>query len=118
MIGIQRQLVVQDRAFAAQIEIRMVCQVDDRVAIGGSAVIDAQLVIEQSVIDERGEIAGIALFAVFAEICEMQNVPVFAYGPLALIEPAETAVQMIRAVVARQLIFNCRSMKTYHLRCG
>ena len=68
MIGIQRQLMVQDRVFAAQVKIRVVRQVNDRVAIGRRAVINAQFVIEQSVINERGEIAGIALFAVFAEI--------------------------------------------------
>ena len=53
MIGVQRQLMVQDRAAAAQVEIRVVREVDDRVAIRCRAVIDPQLVIEQSVIDER-----------------------------------------------------------------
>ena len=63
--------MVQDRAGAAQVEIRVVRQVDDRVAIGRGAVIDVQLVIVQSVIDERGEIAGVTFFSSFAVVRQM-----------------------------------------------
>src|ERR1041384_155058 len=106
MIGIQRQLMVQDRARAAQVEIRMVRQINNSVAIRRCAVINAQLVIEQSVIDLRPDIPWIALFAVFTEICEMQSLFAFAHVPHTLIETLETAMKMISTVVARKLVFN------------
>ena len=41
--GIQSQFMVQDRAVAFEIEIRMVGQVDDRVPVGCRAVLDARV---------------------------------------------------------------------------
>src|SRR5262249_62343833 len=93
MIGVQSQLVVQDRARAAQVKVRMICQVDDSVLISSCAVINAQLVVAQSVIDSSGEIAGVALFSVFAEVCELHSLPAFVHIPLAFIEAFETAVK-------------------------
>src|SRR5690349_15205891 len=84
----------------------MVRQVDDRVSIGRSAIVDAQLVITQTVIDECFNVPRITFLAVLAEVRQSQNVAFFGCGPNTFVEPAETAVQMVRAVVSRQLILD------------
>src|SRR6185503_7743981 len=98
--------MVQDCTVTLEIKIRMVCQVNNGVLIRRRAVVNPQLVIEQSVIYRSRDIAGIAFFAVFAEIREVQSLVTLTHIPHALIEPLETAVKMISAVVARKLVFN------------
>ena len=61
------------RAFAGEVEVGVVGEVDDGGLVGGGGVVDAQGVVVERVADVRGERAGEALVAVRAD--ERESTP-------------------------------------------
>ena len=98
----------------------MVGQVDDRVAIGCRAIVDASVRYrDKRVITKAVEIPGIAFFAILAEIRQMHSVVSSSRRiPNAFIKAFETTVKMIRAVVLRKLILNSVEREASRRRCG
>src|SRR5215813_10722295 len=82
----------------------MIGQVDDRISIADSAILDAHLVIRQAIIDKGLEVSRITFLAIPAEARQVQNVIAFLCGPNAFVEAIETTVKMVRAVVFWKLI--------------
>src|SRR5688500_19628243 len=70
---VQLQTVIEYVAitFACEIEIRVVRKIYDRVFVGGSGVIDPQLILVRERIHHRHmKIPRITFFTIFAEICQ------------------------------------------------
>src|SRR5215213_9431276 len=104
--------MLQDRPLTLEIEIRMVREVDDRISVGRRAILDAQLVTRQAIINKRFDVPGITFLAILADIRQVQNVVFFSCTPNALIEPFEATVKMVRAVVSRKLILDSVQSKS------
>ena len=69
--GVERQLMVKDRAgaFAGEVEVGVIGQVEEVGLVGRGLVVDAELVgVGQGVGDVDGEVAGVALLAVRAGV--------------------------------------------------
>src|SRR5690349_15471824 len=74
-IGIDCDLMVQNLSypFTFQIEIRMVCQVNDSWLVGCRFVVDLEFIlIGEGVNDLHIQVAGVALFTILADIGELQ----------------------------------------------
>ena len=72
----QPELMLENIALplSRQIEIGVIRQVDDRVLVGSSGVLDAQLIlIGQRVGDLRWQVAGITFFSVFAQVVQLED---------------------------------------------
>src|ERR1035441_1198767 len=94
------------RAFARQIEKRVVRQVNHGRLVGSGGVVDAQFVrIREGLPNGDGEVAREALFAIAAEISELDRGGRAGDGaacPDRFVEPAGAAVERVFAVVAGQ----------------
>src|SRR6476620_9648059 len=110
MVGVEGQLVAEDRAgaFACEVEIGVVGQVDDGRRVGGGAVVDAERAGGgQTVGDVDCEVARVALLAIRAGPGEADSDGIgladLSGGPDVLVEAADAAVERIWAVVERDL---------------
>ncbi|MCL2448100.1 MAG: hypothetical protein FWD17_04040, partial [Polyangiaceae bacterium] len=91
------------RGVSRQVEVAVVCEIHDRVAIGRRRVVDGERVVGQRVDDGDFEVARIAAVAVGARVRELE-VQGFGLGdgpgvPEDLVEPLGAAVQMVRGLV-------------------
>ena len=74
--GMQPELMLENIALplSRQIEIGVIRPVEDRVLVGSSGVLDAQLiVVGKSVGDLRWQVAGITFFSVFAQLVQLED---------------------------------------------
>lgn len=93
---------------AVEVEIGMVCHVDDGGAVGFGAVADVDgIVVGEREGDFAGQITGEAFFAVSREASQFKSLVAELLGIeyLILIAPG-TAMQAVAVVVLRQLIFH------------
>src|SRR5215472_802434 len=84
----------------------MVGQIDNSILVGRRRIVNLQLVvIGKRVSYGNRQVTGITLLAIFAEITQLQTLPgAFFACPDALIEPANSPMQMIFAVILRERI--------------
>lgn len=101
--------MVQDLAvaLALKVEVRVVCEVEERVVVGYGEILEAQVALRQGVANGQVEGTGIASFAVLAQIVQRNTI----FDPFRLPDdisgPAESTVQGIRAVVQRKVLGVC-----------
>ena len=110
-VGVQRDHVAQDVTLAVsrQVEVAVLCEVDQRSAVGGGVVIENQLVSVRERVGDRGpHSARVALLAVGAGIPKHETDRVRTLErcrvPDHLVEALETAVEVIGTVVLRQRV--------------
>lgn len=109
-VGGQDQFVVMDRAAARKVEVAVVGQVDGGRPVGRGAIMDSDFVpLVERIGDGHLEVARVSLFAVDARVEELHGrligihgLPV--HGPKPLVEADLAPVQVIGAVVDRQLV--------------
>ena len=109
-VGIDLQDGIQHvaRAFAVQVEIRMVGHVDRSAAVGHGKIIDLQFPADQRIADLHLQVSGVILVAVGADEIEGKRVAVRPFEdviPDFFIEADFASVQMVAAIVAEQRIF-------------
>lgn len=109
-VGVEVNRVVQDVAFAGEVPVTVVGEVDDGVFVCGGREVHAQGVFIGEGVNRRdGEIAGVAFFAILGDIGQFQG-RAFAGGdglgvPEDLVEAFQAAVQGIDAVVNSAGVF-------------
>ena len=104
-VGIHLQLMIKNGSAPGEIEIGMVCQVDDGFLIRLRLIADLQLVaVGQNVLDDGRKVSRITFFAVFAEITKLNTVADLGRLPDDLVESFQPAVQMVGAIIGRQRI--------------
>src|SRR5439155_11569446 len=98
-------------ALSRKIEIGVLSEINDGVLIGGRGIINLQLVcVRQRVDDFDRKVSRIAFFAIFAQISQFHRRAIrdFQYSrlPHNFVEAFDAAVEVILAVVDRQLVFD------------
>ena len=96
-------------ALSRKIEIGVLSEINDGVLIGGRGIINLQLVcVRQRVDDFDRKVSRIAFFAILAQISQFHRRAIrdFQYSrlPHNFVEAFEAAVEVILAVVDRQLV--------------
>src|SRR5262249_45646029 len=108
-VRIECELVVENISpTTSEVEVRVLCEIDDRRLIGRSFVLDAQLVVRcECVGDSCRKRSGIALISIRTGVTEpyayVFSVPKWLAAPHDLVESFHAAVQMIRTVVGGKL---------------
>ena len=112
LVGVDHHLMAQDVALPGQVEVGVVRQVDHRFLVRRGGEVDLQaVVVGESVHGRDVQIAGIAFFAVLAQIVQLQGRLLALAGlgfPHDLVVSLDAAVEMIRPVVGRQRCTPCR----------
>ncbi len=108
-VGIDGDQMVENGAAAAQVEIGVVREVDHRGLVGVRGEIDPErVVVGQGVDGRHGQISGITLLAVLAEVGEFKGGAELALNgtrlPDDFVEPFESAVQRVGAVVGGERV--------------
>lgn len=109
MVGIEPQFMSENVPARSQVEVGVMRQVLDRVLVCGDVVIDPQFVaVVEGVSHDCGKGAGVAFFAVAADVSERQSGSaglrnVFCI-PNDLVESLVAAVKVIGAVVLRERV--------------
>ena len=110
-LGIHPHLVVEyfTRCKTAQIEIRMIGKIENRLFIGGGSVRDAKLIVLGQLVDHvDGQSTGIALFSVGRDAGKSKLTAVRDYSRLGipdLVGKSDlAAVKVVRAVVDKEII--------------
>src|SRR2546430_7060446 len=96
-------------ALAAEIEIRVVGEIDNGFFVGGRGISDPQCVrIRQGVDHTHFQISGEAFLAVLAEVGKFQRLAVFGGnnfgGPHGLVETLDASVQTVLTIVLRERV--------------
>src|SRR5215469_10685330 len=105
-VGIDLHRVAQDVSvpLALEVEVRMVSKIEHSVSVGSCRVVDAKFVAFQGVAHGRCQISGKPFLAILADILQFHAVLGFRAGPNLLVEPVETSVQRVVAIVLRYVV--------------
>src|SRR6202034_4328842 len=77
----------------------MIRQIEDRILVGGRRILDSECIAIQRVAHAGGERSGEALISVLAHVGKFDSILYFVRGPDHLIEPDNSSVKRIVAVV-------------------
>src|SRR5882724_1481847 len=106
LVGVQQQAMLEDVAISLprQIEVGVVCEIDDGFLVRGRGVVNHQrILLGERVNHLDGEISGKSLFHVFAEIRQLQRgsggAGYVLRGPDPLVETDVAAMQSVFPVV-------------------
>ena len=104
--SLQREHVAEDVAFAlaGEIEVRVIGEIDDGVFVGRRGVVEFQFAACERVADDRGQRAGIAGFAILADVGQLDAAGNFFALPNLIVEAVRAAVERVGRVVDRQVV--------------
>ena len=93
------------RACASEVEVRVVCEVDNRLFVGGGFVIDPELVVFSKRVSNRGgELARVAFLHIRRDVRKLDTIAFDCRVPVPFVEAARAPVKRVLIVVGLELV--------------
>src|SRR5579871_1999883 len=98
----QSQLMIQNIALAGKIKVGVVCEIHNCRFVSRCRVLDPEIAFHQRVLNDGGQVSGESLFAIFAEVSQLDTVWNFLSLPNHIVERMWPAMKSIFPIILGQ----------------